>query len=486
MPDQKFIAKFLKGSAFTSLGTLVSVALHFLSIKLLAEYMPQQAFGVYSLIIIVSHGVQILGGLGLNLSLVKNLSSGNEDDKKEVVSVIFIARFLQIGLLSLLIWGLGHLFLPVFFDDSIDVFIKFIPPIVFLASFRELLFHLLQGIQLFNRYAVVNIISACIRLVSIAFFSFWGELSVYNMILVELITYGASFGLLIILSPILNLLTFKISLKAIKRVFAFSTPLYANDILTYIHNKISVLLIGGLLTPTSVAKYEMATKLPEGFGRLFSSLIVVYFPSISELLSAEKKEEASFFMNRGVIVACTVLSMVTLFTFLFKEEIILIVFSDQYLDASLALSLLMLNFTINAVGRVMGYTVVAAGHSSVPVRINMVSTIINTLGCLLLIPRFGFMGAIYSLLIMSTISQLLNYHFLVRADVKPDIWGFAKSILILGLVVALYLLVGLDVFVARGIALLVFGLLCWIFIPEIREASAYATRYLRRIVWKPT
>ena len=147
-----------------------------------------------------------------------------------------------------------------------------------------------------------------------------------------------------------------------------------------------------MLTPVSVGKYEMASKIPEGFGRLFSSLMAVYFPNISELLLAGKKEEASSFMNKGLIIASALLSVVTLFTFLFRNELVLLVASDQYLDASFALSLLMLNFSISAISRAMGYTVVAAGHSSVPVRINLVGSILNITGCFFLIPKFGYVG----------------------------------------------------------------------------------------------
>ena len=486
MADKTFIAKFLKGSAFTSLGTIVSIVFHFLSIKLLAEYMDPEAFGIYTLVIIIAHGTQILGGLGLNLSLVKSLSGDLEGDRNEAVSTIFLARFLQLSLLSVVVFGAGHLFLPRLFGEEIGAYILFVPPIVFLASFRELLFHLLQGVQLFNRYALINIVSAFIRLSSIAYFSFYGTLTVETMIVVEFITYGISFLLLVFFSPIIRMLTWQLSRTTVKHIASFSAPLYANDILTFIYNKVSILFIASMLTPVSVARFEMAGKIPEGFGRLFSSLIVVYFPSISELLAKGEKQQAVQFMNRGVILATTILSMVTLVTFLFRKEIVLLLFSEQYVDASMALALFMLNFTLSAVARIMGYTVVADGHSSVPVRINLIASVANIVGCMLLIPPFGFIGAIYSLIIMSTISQLLNYYFLVKAEIGADLWGFFRPILVLIGIALIYASLRNEAYALRGVTILLYALVSWFLIPEVKQAALLASRYLNRFTWKPT
>jgi len=486
MADKSFISKFLRGSAFTTLGTVVSIVFHFISIKVLAEYMPVEAFGVYSLIVIVSHGFQILGGLGLNLGLVRNLSGEDEQEKKEVVSTVFIARFFQLLLLSVVVLATGHLFLPKLFDESITQYIHYVPIIFFLASFRELLFYLLQGVQLFNRYALINILSAGIRLGSIILFTVFSELTIEVMVFVEIITYGLSVIMLVFYSPFISFLTVNVSRITVKKLFSFCTPLYANDILTYIYNKVSVLLIASLLTPVSVAKYEMANKIPEGFGRLFSSLIAVYFPNISELLLAGKHDQASKFMNQGLIIASAGLSLVTLVTFLFRNEIVLLVASDQYLDASFALSLLTLNFSINAIARVMGYTVVAAGHSSVPVRINLIGSIVNIIGCSLLIPRFGFEGAIYSLVGMSTISQLLNFYYLRRASISPDLWGFSKSLILLVVVVVSYSLIGIDTYLFRAVSIIVLISLLWVSVPEVRRAVTFAGALLKKRGWKPT
>lgn len=479
--DKNFIAKFLKGSAFSSMGTVFTIVFHFLSIKILAVHMSETAFGIYSIIIVISHGFQILSGLGLNLTLVKHLSGEIEGDKPAAVSAIFLARLVQLAIVSLLVFTFGHLFLPRFFDEGISAYIIFIPVIFALASFRDLLFHLLQGIQKFNRYAFINIFSAAIRLSAIFYFSYTGGLTVDKLVWVEIITYGVSVVVLLIYAPLFSFFTSKINKDVFKQVFGFGMPLYANDVLTYIYNRISVILIGGLLTPVSVAMYEIASKIPDGFSRLFNSLIVVYFPSMSQLLGEGKHEEGRRFMTRGLILASTGLSLVALVTFLFREEIVLILFDAKYLDAALALGMMMVYFNMNSITRMMGYTIVAAGHSSVPVRINVVSSISNVIGCLILIPRFGFIGAVYSLIIMSVVSQALNYYYLVKVKLKPEMMSVITSVLLMVFLLAGYSFWGNDHFAIRFGFVVAFVLLAWQMIPEVKHSVKYMLQFKGRL-----
>jgi O-antigen/teichoic acid export membrane protein len=233
-----------------------------------------------------------------------------------------------------------------------------------------------------------------------------------------------------------------------------------------------------MLTPVSVALYDMAGKIPDGFNRLFSSLIVVYFPSVSELLNNGKRDEARRFMNRGLVLGAACLSFAALGVFLFRDEVMLIVAHEQYLEASFALALLMINFNLNSIARMMGYSIVAAGYTRVPVKINLVSSAVNIVGCLIFIPRFGFVGAVYSLLFMSVISQILHYFFLVKVDLKPEVIGFAKSTFFMLLLVGGYMAIGNDAYWLRGVVILIYMILCWFSIPEIKPSIRYGLNFL--------
>jgi O-antigen/teichoic acid export membrane protein len=475
--DKQFLSRFLRGSASTSSGTLATILFHFVSIMVLARYMPQEAFGVYSLIIIISHGLQILSGLGLNLTMVKFMSGEIESDKRQVFSAIFFLRCGQLAIVAAVVAWLGDRYLPLLFDADLGPHLGFVPAIFILASLRELLFHYMQAERRFGPYAVVQVVSSVVRLASIGVFLVMDWLVIEYLLWIEIITYGLSLLHLLAWVPLQSLLTVPRGRTLIRSIMGFGAPLYFNDILTYVYNRTSVLLIAGLLTPVSVALYEVASKVPEGFGRLFSSLIVVYFPSMSELLRDGKMEMAEQFMNRTMAVVSAGLTMASAVTYVFREEIVILLFSEQYRGAALVFALLMINFSLNTVSRLMGYTIVAAGHASVPVRVNLVSSVLNVVGCLFFLPKFGELGAVYALFVMSIASQAMNHVYLKKAGIHATILPYLKPILILAALIGLYELAGGDHLALRFGLLLLFPALCWLLMPEVRSAGRYFGRH---------
>ncbi len=478
--DKQFLSRFLKGSASTSVATLATIHFHFVSIMILARHMPKEAFGIYSLVIVVSHGMQILGGLGLNLTLVKFISGEQEGGDREVFTAIFLMRVGLLLLVSALVYGLGEWLLPLLFKADIGPYIIFVPAIFVLASLRDLLFHYLQGRQRFGPYAVVQVASAAVRLASIVAFLYLDVLVIDFLLYIEIITYGLSLLFLVAYVPFRRLMTFPVGMPAIRKILGFGSPLYINDMLTYIYNRTSVLLIGGLLSSASVAMYEVASKVPEGVGRLFNSLIVVYFPSMSELLHGGRREEAEQFMNKALALVSVGLTFVAFVSFLFGEEIVILLFSEQYRDASFVFALLMMNLSLNTLSRLMGYTIVAAGHSSVPVRVNLVSSALNVGGCLLLIPPFGVLGAVYALLAMNTASQILNHWYLSKAEIRATLTVYLRPILLLAAMVGGYLALGVTHIGLRIALSVAYPVLCWLVMPELRGAMRFIGGHARK------
>ena len=121
--ERDFLRKFLRGSASTSVGSMVTVVFHFCSIMILTRFMPKEAFGIYAIVIVISHGLQILSGLGLDLTMVKHLSGDDKGEKREVFTAVMILRVTMLLVISALVYAVGHLVIPWVFDDTITAFI---------------------------------------------------------------------------------------------------------------------------------------------------------------------------------------------------------------------------------------------------------------------------------------------------------------------------------------------------------------------------
>ena len=340
--------------------------------------------------------------------------------------------------------------------------------------------------QYFRKYAVVQTASAVFKFILVLLFANFSELNLANLIYIELMMLLGSFLHQLLVIPLRAHIDFRFDRSAFNNIIRFSLPLYANNILTFVYGRINIFLIGIFLNPVSIALYDIAAKIPEGVDRMFKSFIVVYFPNFSKLLAEGNQREAQRMMNQSLILFSVIIVFGVLASFLFREEIFRLIFSDQYLDASFAFSLMMLNFYIQAIYNIMGYSLVSAGHPAVPAKINLVSSTVNITGALLMIPAFGFLGAVYAHLAMDIVSQILHFQYLKKAGIQADYRRYLQPVMILAVLVALYMLIGIETYFMRSIFLAGYVALSWLLMKEFRNLIHFSIKLLRKAAFQTT
>ena len=482
--DKEFTTNFLKASASTSAGTFCSIFFHFLSIMLMTRFVPKAEFGIYILILVMTACLAILGGLGLDLTLVKFISAERKNRPQAAIITVVITRFVVLVFEAALVYGFGH-FIVGFFDPILKDFLIYIPVLFFLASFRELFYNLFQGLQEFKKYVGVQIFSALLRFGLILAALFLNRLNLSALVYIEISTIFITVLAQIICIPRKAFDTFRPSARTFRSLIKFGLPLYLNNILTFLYDRINVVLIGAYLSPASIAYFEVAGKIPEGFLRMFKSFIVVYFPNLSNLFSKGEKQDAQTVMNTSLTLFSFLFFFVALIAFLFGKQIIGLVFSDKYLLVSPAFSLLTLNFALRAISNIMGYSLVSAGFSRLPVKVNSVSSAVNIIGALIMIPAFGYIGAVYALLIMNAVSQVMHGFYLIKTEIVPRIMETIKPMLILMPLIGIYFAVGNESLVVKLIMSSAYVGTSCLLIKDLRKVMVFIRELGRKLNGKP-
>ena len=474
--DNAFLKKFLKGLVSSSFGTAATVLFHFFSIMVVVRYASVEDFGLYMLLLAIVHGLRVISGLGLDLTLVKFTSAENADLKKED---IFAAIFLSRLIVSLVV-GLTALALGKFFASHLDPRLAgvliYLPLLGILSSLKELVFYYFQGLYLFKKYALINVFSAAFKFALIFVYIFAAGLDLSALVQIELLALVACLTVQFLAMPagsFRRMLPRKAVLAAVLR---FGLPLYLNNLLTFAYERSSVFIIGALLNPASIALYEVAAKIPEGLQRLFSSFIAVYFPSLSRLLSAGQNKSAEKVMNTSLVFLSAAAIFMALAAYLFRDAIIGLLFSEKYLDATLAFALLMVNFQIIMVSYTLGYSLVSAGHPSLPFKINSVASTVNIVASFVFIPMFGFIGAVYASLVMNLTAMLLNFYHLRRIGLQPGLSRYFVPFWIGFALVGIHELLPRDS-ICLDVALLgLYTGLCFLFNAELRRVFAFRAK----------
>ena len=465
--DKSFKRNFIKGSAATSIGTIVAMVLQFLSITIITRQITKEEFGIYVLIIVISTFLVTFSGLGLEQTLVKFISSAEDLERRSTLIPTLILRIIFIVVAIILVALFGNSLMSLFSFTATE-FLYVIITLFILSSFRGLFYNLLQGMNLFRKYVSVQIITSGLRVMLLLVIIWINELTLKNVLFVEIVAVTFTVLLQLALIPYKEVFHWDVNLKNIKSILRFSIPLYFSAISYFIQNQVNIFIISAYLNPVGVANFDVAGKIPQASAKGFQSFIIVFYPNLSRLLSKGKRDAALTLMNKSLLTFSIAINLLLLVSFLFNKEIIMSLFSDKYLDSSLAFSFLMVAFYLTAMSNIMGYSLVSAGLPSTTLKVNIAAGIINLIGVFLMVPLLGFIGAVYSLLLTGFASLLFHYLYLTKYDMKIELIRFIKPSLITFMVVLIYYLLTLDNLIFKGILLIVYFIAIYFLLPEAK------------------
>lgn len=475
--DKAFKRNFIKGSATTSIGTIAAMVLQFVSIMIITRQITKEEFGIYALIIVISTFLATISGLGLEQSLVKFITSANDLERRSTFIHTLLLRIIFIIVAIILVVLFGNSLLSLFSFKATE-FLYVIIILFILSSFRGLFYNLLQGINLFNRYTSVQIITSILRVILLLLITFISELTLKNVLQLELVVVSFTILLQLALIPYKEILHWDVNLRNIINLLRFSIPLYLSAISYFIQTQVNIFIISAYLNPLSIANYDVAGKIPQASAKGFQSFIIVFYPNISRLLSEGKRDAALTLMNKSLFTFSIAINLLLLFFFLFNKEIILLLFSAKYIDASLAFSLLMVAFYMTAMSNIMGYSLVSAGHPATTLKVNVAAGAISLVGAFLMVPLWGYMGAVYSMLLTGFSSLLFHYLYLTKYDMQIEIISFIKPSLITITLLLLYYQFIPDNLIFKNILLVVYLIAVYFLLPEAKEFFSQIVRQL--------
>ncbi|MEM7802125.1 MAG: oligosaccharide flippase family protein [Chloroflexota bacterium] len=473
--DKNFITKFLKGSAATTIGTLATVLFQFLSIAWMTDYVSPQELGLYFLMLAIANGGKIIGTLGLDLTLVQFLAARNAYDQRHAFALVLIFRLSALSVLTILCYLLGWLIIP---NDDLVIYRWILPTVFVLMSFRELFLYVLQGLQMFRNLAINQTISAILKFAMIWLLA--ERLNLVWLTVVEIVMLGTSLVYIMSLIPYGKYRFNKTVLKyeTLTDVYKFGAPIYVNSVVTYVSGNANTFIINFFLSEAAIAAFGIAAKIPEGIARLFVAFRVVYFPTLSELFSTGNIKNAGIFMNKCLTIIASVTFAGVLLCYFFSQEILLLFFSEEYLETEVTFILLVLGICLKLLINTMGYSLVSSGNPGSSTIINIATIVVELILSVVLIYLLGYVGGAWALVITSFLGQALSFYYLRGAGIPINFPEYVKPYIFLLAVGALYYFLNLDSLIYRISLLALYTVVTAIFVKDCREALIYVIRFI--------
>jgi O-antigen/teichoic acid export membrane protein len=478
----------VRGSSLFMVGNVLSLAITFLPHLVLVRYLTTDAYGhlAYALSL-VAVGKTYALGFNEAMSRFVPIYQAKREPSRALGSIVVVFA------VTLLISGL---FVVTFAVASR-------PILALLTKGREpagLLFILMFLIPLeTTELLIMNLFACFARTREI----FWGRYIVppglrviviallvlrhlelpflaYGYLLTELATI-LGFGALLVLELDRQKLLQKVRRFSfpVREIFSFSLPLMASNIVGMIGGSIPVLLLGYFHPMSTVAYYRVVLPAAALSNMVLANFMPLYIPSASRLFAKGDTTGINHLFWQTSLWMSVLAFPIFLATSCFARPLTIFLYGARYASSAPILAVLSLGYFFNVILAFNSVTLKVLGKIRLMVILNIVTPIIIVVFNLLLIPRYGAVGAAVATaagLIMQNLLRQLGL-WLGSGGISFFEKRYASFFLVLGSgALGLYLIQRFtpnNIYVAAMLALLVSVFVLWLVKKHLKIADTF-------------
>lgn len=449
------LSEFMSGTLSTGVGKFMVMVMGILGLSITTRILPPSEVGTFVILLAIVIFLTEVSNLGLNLAVTKFLPGmETEDEQRLAINTILYFRILTIVVVSLIALLISEPLFNLFSAPVSPEVLIYIPILVALESSGKFLTSVLQGRFQFKVIGLVNAISSIINFSGILMFVFWLNLGLVGLIFAKILSRVIAFSYAYYASHISPQIEF--DLAVLKKMLVFGFPLQLNYIMSFIFQRMDVLLVGILIGPSQVAFYEIARRIPDSLAEAYEAFVQVFFPFVSKYSETGEKDKLSTMMDISIRWIVFPLLLGALIAFLFGEVIITSIFSDTYLPSVPVFGIVMTGLAVVLLDSTQGYALIAIGQANKIPQINFIRTLLSFVAYFLLIPRFGIIGAAMSGPIAMVLVNPLVVFFLTKNEIKVNFVAYIKCFLLLGGTLFIFFTLQTDSFIVRVALVLIF------------------------------
>ncbi len=270
---------------------------------------------------------------------------------------------------------------------------------------------LLQKRLRFDLIAKLEIIATCMSFVvciAVAYFGF----GVLSIVIGTLLNNFIQAFFLFIIGIKIHKPSLKYKRKELKELLSFGRFQMGEKILNYFFTQLDTILIGKLLSVEILGVYSIAKTLVLAPVQLINPIITkVTFPVMSKIQNDDATLKRIYYKTLSYLSAINFPIYIVMI--LLAQPIILMLYGQQWIEATYILQILSITFLIRSVGNPVGSLLLAKGRADLG--------FYWVLSLLAVIPVCIFFGSLwginevcYTLLALQIILYYPGYHFLVK------------------------------------------------------------------------
>lgn len=426
--------QLVSGVFYTAVSKYAGVIVMLIISAVLARLISPSDFGVVAIATVLISFFNIFSDFGIGPAIVQN----KELSKSDLSSIFSFTVYL--GLLIALTFFFMSWAIAWFYEKEILITICQILSVnLFFASVNIVPNGLLLKAK---RFRFIAFRTLCLQLTGglfsvLAAFSGWG---VYALLINPIFTSISLFIINYLQYP--QIFRFKVNLPSLKLIASYSVYQFLFNFINYFSRNLDKLMIGRYLGMSFLGYYDKSYRL---MILPLQNITHVVTPVMHPILSDYQNDlsSLSFYYKKIIRLLAFIGFPLSALLFFTSEELILIVFGDQWFDSIPVFKILSLSVGIQVVLSTSGAIFQAANSTKKLFITGVISAVINIIGLMIGLFVFKSLEAIaWAFVITFFINFLQCYFIMFHTVFKQSLYSFIKELispLVITIILALVL-----------------------------------------------
>lgn len=410
----------------------------FLTFFILAKWLQPEGFGLFSLTMAIISLFGLFADFGITESsskfVAENLATENGIPKSVIKAGAILSLVLGLTVSAICLLSANSIANWQGYDELAGL-LKAGTLLIIFININVLGDGIFRGAQDFKSPAIINIVVRPLQLLSIVLLvklNYGVEGAVWGLTLGFGLSAAISLGIvyLHIYRPVKEKLEIGVALK---KVFFYSLPIGISSFSYFLYTRVDIILLGYFSGTVQVANYNVADRIYQLPLMLVSAFVIVLAPIVTREYARgnynklqeifARSESFMFFLMIPISIAIFVLSGPVIRWLL-----------PSYQESVVLLRILAPLIILKGIGGVAtGGFLVSTGNAGMLAKITLFGAFLNLVFDLLLIPRYGAIGAMITTTVIHSFTIVLSICYLLsklklRLRIVPigfsrDIWG---------------------------------------------------------------
>lgn len=227
---------------------------------------------------------------------------------------------------------------------------------------------------------------------------------------------------------------FLFSIKEAIRFIKYGFPFFFSGIFATINSNIDIIILGIISTNSEVGLYSSAYKIINVLIIVVTLVFTPIYPVMIELINLKKWDELNSLMIKVKKYVYALALPLLVGGIILGKEVIIFLFGIKYSEAGLTFKILIVYICLLYIREIYGYILTASGNQKSYMTVVSISSAINVIMNLILIPQIGIVGAALTTL-FSEIINLILMRRIAYKNIPLDLKGdYCKKIIISALI----------------------------------------------------